>query len=188
LEKIVDFQDDAASSESFVGAGDESSSSTDSTASEWLSSAKSLMEATPSSVIDLLRSADDRAVANALKVRQTKVDKELQAELDAQEAALRKEREERDKAADAAENKARLIAYYREVQPEKVETVDAILKMFDGRMGVLNEKLKKKVWIYYLFSICLIIFSSHNLTPLINHSMEKDSYQMKISRIRLAVS
>ena len=158
LEKIVDFQDDAASSESFVGAGDESSSSTDGTASEWLSSAKSLMEATPSSVIDLLRSADDRAVANALIVRQTKVDKELQAELDAQEATLQKEREERDKAAEAAKNKARLIAYYREVQPEKIETIDAILKMFEGRMGVLNEKLKKKVWIYYLFSICLIIF------------------------------
>jgi len=188
LEKIVDFQDDAASSESFVGAGDESSSSTDGTASEWLSSAKSLMEATPSSVIDLLRSADDRAVANALKVRQTKVDKELQAELDAQEAALKKEREERDKAAEAAENKARLIAYYREVQPEKVETIDAILKMFDGRMGVLNEKLKKKVRIYHLFSICFIFFSSYNLTPLINDSMERDFYQMKISRIRLAVS
>ena len=163
LEKIVDFQDDAASSESFVGAGDESSSTIDGTASEWLSSAKSLMEATPSSVIDLLRSADDRAVANALKVRQTKVDKELQAELDAQEAALKKEREERNKAAEAAENKARLIAYYREVQPEKVETVDAILKMFDGRMGVLNEKLKKKVWIYNLLSI-FISSSSFRLT------------------------
>ena len=86
------------------------------------------------------------------------MDKELQAELDAQEATLQKEREERDKAAEAAKNKARLIAYYREVQPEKIETIDAILKMFEGRMGVLNEKLKKKVWIYYLFSICLIIF------------------------------
>jgi len=148
LEKIVDFQEDAASSESFVGASeDQATTSSDDgmEASEWLSSARSLMEATPASVIDLLRSADDRAVASALKARQMKIDKELQAELDAHEVALKKERDEREKEAERALNKARLTAYYRTYNPEKVDTIDQILKLFDGRMGVLNEKLKKKV-------------------------------------------
>ena len=166
LEKIVDFQEDAASSESFVGAseGQATTSSDDGMeASEWLSSARSLMEATPASVIDLLRSADDRAVASALKARQMKIDKELQAELDAHEVALKKERDERDKEAERALNKARLTAYYRTYNPEKVDTIDQILKLFDGRMGVLNEKLKKKVRDITLLPYTLSVWS-HKLT------------------------
>jgi predicted metal-dependent hydrolase len=112
---------------------------------EWLSSAKSLMESTPSSVIELLRSADDRAVASALTVRQTKIDAKVQAQQEAEEQSREKERLEREKEAERALTKARLIAYYRATAPEKIDTVDQILKLFDGRIGVLNDKLKNKV-------------------------------------------
>ena len=73
------------------------------------------------------------------------MDEELQTQLDADEAARKKEREERDKEAEKALNKARLTAYYRQYNPDKVDTIDQIMKLFDGRMGVLDEKLKKKV-------------------------------------------
>lgn len=147
LEKILNFQEDSASSESFVGSSDGKQEPTncDEVARDWLAAAKSLMESTPSSVIELLRSADDRAVASAIKVRQTKLDQELQAQLEEHEEAQRKEREERRRESDRELNKARLIAYYRTYNPEKVDTIDQILKLFDGRMEVLNEKLTKKV-------------------------------------------
>ena len=112
---------------------------------EWQLSAKSLMESTPSSVIELLRSADDRAVAKALQARQTKTDARVQAQQEAEEQAREKERMEREKEAEKALTKARLIAYYRATCPEKIDTVDQILKMFEGRTGVLNDKLKNKV-------------------------------------------
>ncbi|KAK1749027.1 hypothetical protein QTG54_000966 [Skeletonema marinoi] len=112
---------------------------------EWLSMSKSLIECTPSSVIELLRSADDRAVANAIKLRQLQMEKELQAQADAHEAALKKERDERDAEEKKAEIKARLTAYYRKHNPEKIDTVDQILKLFDGRIGVLNEKLRRSI-------------------------------------------
>jgi len=148
LEKILDFQDASFVEESFVGASEGNvaapETNGDEMMSEWLLSAKSLIESTPSSVIELLRSADDRAVLGALKVRQTQVDKELQAQLDADEAARKKERDERDMEAEMALNKARLTSYYRTYNPEKMDTIPQILKLFDGRMGVLNEKLKNK--------------------------------------------
>eukprot|EP00571_Detonula_confervacea_P002557 CAMPEP_0172319628 /NCGR_PEP_ID=MMETSP1058-20130122/38166_1 /TAXON_ID=83371 /ORGANISM="Detonula confervacea, Strain CCMP 353" /LENGTH=1607 /DNA_ID=CAMNT_0013034711 /DNA_START=38 /DNA_END=4861 /DNA_ORIENTATION=+ len=145
LQNILEFHETSFAVESFVGASEGKTTNTgDDMTSEWLSSAKSLMESTPSSVIELLRSADDRAVAIALKVHQTKVDEDLQTELDAHEVALTKEREERDKEAERALNKARLTAYYRTYNPDKIDTIEQILKLFDGRMGVLNEKLKNK--------------------------------------------
>jgi len=139
LEELFQFNE--APVDSFVGSSDGSG---DDMVSEWLSMSKSLIECTPSSVIELLRSADDRAVVNAIKLRQIQMEKELQAQADAHEAALKKEREERDAEEKKAEIKARLTAYYRTHNPEKIDTVDQILKLFDGRIGVLNEKLKKK--------------------------------------------
>ena len=138
LEKILSLREDSAGSQANSADGYEMTR-------EWLSSAKSLKESTPSSVIELLRSADDRAVACALKVRQTKIDEEIQAQLEAEEAARKKEMLERDKEAEEALTKARLTAYYRTYNPEKVDTIDQILKLFDGRTSVLNEKLKRKV-------------------------------------------
>lgn len=145
LEKILNFQETSFVEESFVGASDDGPADGDGMVSEWLLSAKSLVESTPSSVIELLRSADDRAVAGAVKARQMQVEKQLQAQLEAEEEARRKEKEERDAETEMALNKARLTAYYRTYNPEKMDTIPQILKLFDGRMGVLNEKLKKKV-------------------------------------------
>jgi len=165
LEKILDFQDASFAEESFVGAREVDVAAPETNGDEmmleWLLSAKSLIESTPSSVIELLRSADDRAVLGALKVRQTQVDKELQAQLDADEAARKKERDERDTEAEMALNKARLTSYYRTYNPEKIDTIPQILKLFDGRMGVLNEKLKNKVCGISLLDLlgCTILFS-----------------------------
>ena len=137
LEKVLNFQQ--------VWAGSETDAADDGMTREWLSSAKSLMESTPSSVIELLRSSDDRAVACALKVRQTKIDEELQAQLAADEIARKEETLEREKEAEKALTKARLTAYYRTHNPEKVDTIDQILKIFEGRTNTLNDKLKHKV-------------------------------------------
>ena len=137
LEKVLNFQQ--------VWAGSETDAADDGMTREWLSSAKSLMESTPSSVIELLRSSDDRAVACALKVRQTKIDEELQAQLAADELARKEETLEREKEAEKALTKARLTAYYRTHNPEKVDTIDQILKIFEGRTNTLNDKLKHKV-------------------------------------------
>lgn len=141
LEELFHFKE--APVDSFVGSSDNSSGGNMIT--EWLSLSKSLIECTPSSVIELLRSADDRAVGNAIKLRQIQMEEELRAQADAHEAALKKERDERDAEEKKALMKARLTAYYRTHNPEKVDTIDQILKLFDGRMEVLNEKLKKKV-------------------------------------------
>ena len=114
-------------------------------AAEWQGAARALMEATPASVLELLRSADDRAVARALAARQARAEEELQERRRAAEAARRRESDERDRAAELVLNRARLVAYYRAHNPERIDTIDQILKTFDGRMGVLNQKLKKKV-------------------------------------------
>ena len=137
LKKVLNFQEVRASSET--------DPADDEITREWLSSAKSLMESTPSSVIELLRSSDDRAVAFALKLRQAKIDEELQAQLAAVELARNKETLEREKQAEKALTKARLTAYYRTHNPEKVDTIDQILKLFEGRTNILNDKLKYKV-------------------------------------------
>jgi hypothetical protein len=140
LEEVFHFNETPV--DSFVGSSDGSG---DHMVSEWLSMSKSLIECTPSSVIELLRSADDRAIANALKLRQIQMERELQAQADAHEAALKKERDERNAEEKKAEIKARLTAYYRTHNSEKLDTIDEILKLFDGRIEVLNDKLKNKV-------------------------------------------
>ena len=168
LQKILDFQETSFDLESFVGASEVNTSSTkDAMTAEWLLSAKALIESTPSSAIELLRSADDRAVASALKVRQTKMDEELQAQLDADALARKKERDLRDKDSERALNKARLTTYYRTYNPEKMDTIDQILKVFDGRIEVLNEKLKKKVSFGY-FLACFIVTVSLNIITLLS--------------------
>ncbi|KAL3789237.1 hypothetical protein HJC23_002822, partial [Cyclotella cryptica] len=149
LEKVMNFKAASFDEESFVGAeSSEESSKTDNASNamvcEWLNLAQSMFECTPSSVINMLRSADDRAVADALNARKAALDEKAKAQLDAQQDAMKKEREDREAEAKKALMKARLVAYYRNHNPEKVDTIDQIYNMFDGRFEVLNEKLKKK--------------------------------------------
>jgi hypothetical protein len=170
LKKVFNFQK--------VWASSETDAADDGMTREWLSSAKSLMESTPSSVIELLRSSDDRAVACALKVRQAKIDEELQAQLAAEEIARKKETLEREKEAEKALTKARLTAYYRTHNPEKVDTIDQILKLFEGRTNVLNDKLKHKV---REICICFISIRRHIDCILIyGDSTAQVSYQRRI--------
>jgi len=150
VEKVFSFKDTSYDEESFVGgaASSDSSASEDDMIAEWLSLAKSLIKCTPSSVIERLRTADDRAVTNAIQVHQAQANEKLKAQLEKEanehEAALKKAREEREAEKKKAIIRARLTAYYRTHNPEKIDTLDEILKLFDGRIEVLNEKLKKK--------------------------------------------
>ena len=183
LEELFLFKE--APVDSFVGSSDNSSGGNMIT--EWLSMSKSLIECTPSSVIELLRSADDRAVGNAIKLRQIQMEQELRAQADAHEAALKKERDERDAEEKKALMKARLTAYYRTHNPEKVDTIDQILKLFDGRMEVLNEKLKKKVSHLLLlqrFSLVACAYIPHLHMCCFCDSMDQDSSLMKHRLIR----
>jgi hypothetical protein len=58
--------------------------------------------------------------------------------------------------------KARLTTYYRRHNPAKVDTIDQILELYDGRMEVLNENLKKKV--SYLLPLRHFYLELHALT------------------------
>ncbi|KAL3761539.1 hypothetical protein ACHAW5_003087 [Stephanodiscus triporus] len=51
---------------------------------------------------------------------------------------------ESDRESEKNMNKDRLTAYYRIYNPELLNSVDKILKIFEGRNEVLNEKLKRK--------------------------------------------
>ena len=118
LEKLLNFKGTSFDEESFVGtemSGVQSNSCRTNTemVSEWLYLAQSLTESTPSSVINMLRSVDDRAVASALTARKTALDAKTKAQIEAEEAAKKKEREERDAEAKKAMMKARLVSYYR---------------------------------------------------------------------------
>jgi hypothetical protein len=51
-------------------------------------------------------------------------------------------------------NKVLLTAFYRIYNPRKVTSVDKVLKLFDGRDEVLNDKLRRKVRIIVLTYPC----------------------------------
>lgn len=99
LEKVLSFKAHSFDEESFV--------------SEWLSLAQSLADSTPTSVINMLRSTDDRAVTDALTAKKVAMEEKAKAQLEAEEAAKKKERDERDAEAKKALTRARLVSYYR---------------------------------------------------------------------------
>jgi hypothetical protein len=118
LEKVLNFKANSFDEESFVGGGSSGEERiTDGESAEmvceWLNIAQSLFESSPSSVINMLRSVDDRAISDALTARQTALDEKARARQEAEEAAKKKEREERDAEAKKALMKARLVSYYR---------------------------------------------------------------------------
>lgn len=118
LEKVLNFKANSFDEESFVGGGSSGEERiTDGESAEmvyeWLNLAQSLFESSPSSVINMLRSVDDRAISDALTARQAALDEKARARQEAEEAAKKKEREERDAEAKKALMKARLVSYYR---------------------------------------------------------------------------
>jgi hypothetical protein len=93
LEKVLSFKAHSFDEESFV--------------SEWLSLAQSLADSTPTSVINMLRLTDDRAVTDALTAKKVAMEEKAKAQLEAEEAAKKKERDERDAEAKKALMRAR---------------------------------------------------------------------------------
>ena len=115
LEKVLNFKANSFDEESFVGADGSGSSPdiNDANTSEWLDMAKSLSESTPLSVINMLRTVDDRAVTDALTLRKIALEEKAKAQMEADKAAKKKERDERDAEANKVLMKARLVSYYR---------------------------------------------------------------------------
>lgn len=115
---------------------------------EWCGRAQTLYESTPRTVISRLRSAEDNTVRTALLERQRVAEEKLRVRLEAEAKAHREAAEaERDKNAEEARqrlSRSRLVAYYRKYNPEKEKNVDTILKTYEGRLDVLDKKLKAK--------------------------------------------
>ena len=53
---------------------------------------------------------------------------------------------------------AQLTTYYSIYCPEKVGNIDKILKLFNGRYDVLNEKLQRKVTRILLLSFVFYVY------------------------------
>jgi hypothetical protein len=112
LEKVLSFKAHSFDEESFVGADGSGEArvaggANNEMLSEWLSLAQSLADSTPSSVVNMLRSTDDRAVTDALTAKKVAMEEKAKAQLEAEEAAKKKERDERDAEAKKALMRAR---------------------------------------------------------------------------------
>lgn len=115
LKKVLNFRANSFDEESFVGAdgSGKSPEMNEASTAEWLDLARSLSESTPSSVINMLRTVDDRAVTDALTLRKVALDEKAKAQVEAEEAEKKRERNERDAEANKVLMKARLVSYYR---------------------------------------------------------------------------
>ncbi|CAJ1904625.1 unnamed protein product [Cylindrotheca closterium] len=115
---------------------------------DWSDKAQALWEATPLCIVRQLKRLEDDAVNNALLQRQHDIEKRLQARLDAEARAQQEIVEaEREKKADEARlrlTRARLVAYYRQYNPEKEGNIDKLMELYTGRYEVLDKKLKTK--------------------------------------------
>ena len=114
------------------------------TMEEWHTRAKAMRQATPDSVVDRLRTAEDEAVRQALKERQKKAEAALKARLEAEAAAHRLAQEQKAEEARIRLTRARLVAYYRRFNPTKEDNVDKIMETYRDNYEELDRKLKKK--------------------------------------------
>jgi hypothetical protein len=72
-------------------------------------------------------------------------------------------RDKIEKGRESGNNKALLIAFYRVHNPRKVNSVDKVLKLFEGRDEVLNDRLKRKVGDFqHTYSCC--VHSTNRIT------------------------
>jgi len=114
------------------------------TMEEWAARARAMKQATPDSVVDRLRTAEDEAVKQALKERQKMAEAALKARLEAEAAAHREAQERKAEEARMRLTRARLVAYYRRYNPTKESNVDKILETYKDNLEVLDAKLRKK--------------------------------------------
>lgn len=124
---------------------------------EWYENANSLQQSTPVSVLQKLRDAENEAVNQALIERQQlameKMKSRLEAEADAHRKAAEEEATKREVEAEYATNRKRLKAFYKKHCPEKLDQVDHILKVYEGRIVLLDMRLQKKYGVGFIPSV-----------------------------------
>lgn len=111
---------------------------------EWWPQVLCLEAATPVTVLDQLKKAEDEAVQHALLRRQERAEAALKARLEAEAAAYRQAQELKAEEARQRLSRARLVAFYRKHAPDKESNIDKIMETFAGRLDVLDAKLKSK--------------------------------------------
>eukprot|EP00934_Nitzschia_sp_Nitz4_P001500 Nitzschia sp. Nitz4//scaffold102_size76354//68242//72276//NITZ4_005643-RA/size76354-processed-gene-0.28-mRNA-1//1//CDS//3329532282//1500//frame0 len=114
---------------------------------DWVHRANTLWEQTPLSVQLRLKKVEDQTVTDHLTKRQRLAEEKLrkirEAEEQAKQAVIDTEREKEAEAARQRLTRARLIAFYRQYNPEKEGNIDKILEHYEGRYDVLDAKLKQ---------------------------------------------
>ena len=89
-------------------------------------------------------------------------------------------------------NKARLTEFYRIHAPEKVDSVDKVFKLFDGRTDSLNKKLKRKVRRGDILPTSFVVHHPASFTHFVycdgENSTARASCQAKNRRTNLATS
>ena len=115
---------------------------------EWTHRATLLRDETPIAVTRKLWVLEDEAVTNSLISRQEAKVEKLRLQQEAEEKALLEAREaEKERKADEARsrlNRARLVAFYRQFNPGKENNIDKIMVSYEGRLEILDAKLKLK--------------------------------------------
>mmetsp|Transcript_4132 Transcript_4132/g.4801 ORF Transcript_4132/g.4801 Transcript_4132/m.4801 type:complete len:1000 (+) Transcript_4132:269-3268(+) len=149
LNHILEFKEGTTLEGFAIEAEEETTSSeADDWVREWCARARALYEETPPSVVRRLRKIEDEAVSSFLEERQRKTEADLEAKLEAEAKAHKQATEaERERRADENRlriNKARLVAYYKQYNPGKEGNIEKILETYNGRLDLLDAKLKAK--------------------------------------------
>merc|ERR1712238_311919 len=114
----------------------------------WRAIALCMRETTPASVVEGLQSAEDEAFEQALEMRQRsmllKMEKRLTIEAEDHMCAVEAERQRKEEVANYEMHKTRLEKFYTKYCPEKSGSEDRILKTYEGRLELLDQRLKKK--------------------------------------------
>jgi hypothetical protein len=109
---------------------------------EWWPLALGLQQATPDSVLRRLQKVEDEAIQASLRQRQERAEAALRARLEAEAASHKEAQELKAEEARQRLSRARLVAFYRKHAPEKESNIDKILETYNGRLDVLDAKLK----------------------------------------------
>ena len=111
---------------------------------EWWPQALLLQSSTPESVLDRLQKVEDEAVQHALVRKQERAEALLRERLEAEALAHREAQELKAEEARIRLSRARLVAFYRKHAPDKESNIEQIMETYNGRLDVLDMKLKSK--------------------------------------------
>ena len=111
---------------------------------QWWSEALCLQSSTPASVLERLQKVEDQAVQHALQRRQERAEAALRERLEVEAAAYKEAQELKAEEARQRLSRARLVAFYRKHAPDKESNIEKIMETYDGRLDVLDAKLKEK--------------------------------------------